>query len=682
MVNEDDPFGTSPSVRPSCNVPSPNADHGLQQHNEEENANTVAVNASNPQPVAALVPCLRGTMTYVGGIVYCKGKWAMSAAAHDIPGQTSEFEFKLIKADENGAYFPVSGMYQGWFNVKQPPPAKGAVKVEDKEMKISYILTESGHRINGEGYNKYGRFKLNGTLSAEGAVEMYREYYQVNPLPIAEPTPKRGKPAVKVPKMEPTSSPREGGRIRKMSSLLKEFTDPLARSRSSESLDRVTPAPTPRGIPVPAAPMRSSSERAPRLGGPLKRALELLKDICRHPQAVWFLEPVDPIALNIPDYVKIVKNPMDFGTIRANLEGLRYEDMAAFAEHMRLVFRNAMLFNQLPENPVHVAARDLSARFEDKYRSLQRSDGDESIPEPRPLQRSASLSSKKGGRIGTGMGGYNKFRPTYLPPAAMDGSTQTIMEMQRMMASMQDEIRSLRATVKEKEVMARIHETKEAAQNPLTFEEKKILINAIHRLPPARMEQVLDIIQRALPPGKEEDGGEIEVPLDALDTLTLRRLQAFIEDHGVGEKKKRPFATMSPQQQAAPRRVQQKAKKSRPSPSPQHPLGGEDDLPFFEDEDDLLFAADTFEEQSAGNKEEEQGYMLEGFDSNPLDAQVSNLDAWGVSATSTQPSTASAQGQSQGQNGQHEEEEEENLWSVAAAELRSKRPGDAVDSFG
>lgn len=67
-----------------------------------------------------------------------------------------------------------------------------------------------------------------------------------------------------------------------------------------------------------------------------------------------------------------------------------------------------------------------------------------------------------------------------------------------------------------------------AAQNPLTLEEKKQLIAAIHNLPPQKMEEVLEIIQRSLPPGTSDSDGEIQVPLDSLDTLTLRKLQTFI----------------------------------------------------------------------------------------------------------------------------------------------------------
>jgi hypothetical protein len=70
---------------------------------------------------------------------------------------------------------------------------------------------------------------------------------------------------------------------------------------------------------------------------------------------------------------------------------------------------------------------------------------------------------------------------------------------------------------------------RDAAQNPLTFEEKKTLIAKIHKLPPNKMEEVVEIIQAAIPPESRADSEEIEIPLDELDTYTLRRLQKFVE---------------------------------------------------------------------------------------------------------------------------------------------------------
>jgi hypothetical protein len=69
---------------------------------------------------------------------------------------------------------------------------------------------------------------------------------------------------------------------------------------------------------------------------------------------------------------------------------------------------------------------------------------------------------------------------------------------------------------------------RDAAQHPLSFEEKKALIAKIHKLPPHKMEQVVEIISNSInvDPNQSE---EMEVPLDELDTHTLRTLQKFVE---------------------------------------------------------------------------------------------------------------------------------------------------------
>ncbi len=171
----------------------------------------------------------------------------------------------------------------------------------------------------------------------------------------------------------------------------------------------------------------------------------------------------------------------------------------------------------------------------------------DSIPE---LKRQSSVASHSGaGRPSLGGGGVAKKKPIYgtanskqplapgprpapavgYLPSAGDSSSHQIMEMQRMMAAMQEEISSLRSAVRENEIVKRLTETKDAAHNPLTFDEKKKLIAQIHKLPPSKMEQVLEIIQAAIPKNENGEDGEIEVPLDALDTFTLRKLQKFIE---------------------------------------------------------------------------------------------------------------------------------------------------------
>ena len=53
----------------------------------------------------------------------------------------------------------------------------------------------------------------------------------------------------------------------------------------------------------------------------LRQCAALLKPLMKMDTAGTFLKPVDPVALNLPDYFSIVKEPMDLGTIQKKLEG-------------------------------------------------------------------------------------------------------------------------------------------------------------------------------------------------------------------------------------------------------------------------------------------------------------------------------------------------------------------------
>jgi hypothetical protein len=50
----------------------------------------------------------------------------------------------------------------------------------------------------------------------------------------------------------------------------------------------------------------------------------IVKFLERHVKAGPFLEAVDPVALNIPTYFSVIKNPMDISTLSANLESGKY----------------------------------------------------------------------------------------------------------------------------------------------------------------------------------------------------------------------------------------------------------------------------------------------------------------------------------------------------------------------
>ena len=51
----------------------------------------------------------------------------------------------------------------------------------------------------------------------------------------------------------------------------------------------------------------------------MKKCSKMLHLMKKHTSAYPFLTPVDPIGLKIPDYLEIVKEPIDLSTIENNL---------------------------------------------------------------------------------------------------------------------------------------------------------------------------------------------------------------------------------------------------------------------------------------------------------------------------------------------------------------------------
>ena len=83
---------------------------------------------------------------------------------------------------------------------------------------------------------------------------------------------------------------------------------------------------------------------------PSNELLDLFKPvwekIYNHTDAPPFQVPVDPISLQIPDYLTVVKTPMDLKTIRHRLDSGAYTDPWMFVSDMWLMFDNAWLYNR------------------------------------------------------------------------------------------------------------------------------------------------------------------------------------------------------------------------------------------------------------------------------------------------------------------------------------------------
>jgi bromodomain-containing protein 3 len=95
----------------------------------------------------------------------------------------------------------------------------------------------------------------------------------------------------------------------------------------------------------------------------------MLNTLWKQPQAWIFYEPVDPIKLNIPDYLVIIKQPMDLGTIKAKLHANQYLKFQDFLYDMNLVFENCILYNG-ENSTVSLMCKGVREEFKKLYYSL------------------------------------------------------------------------------------------------------------------------------------------------------------------------------------------------------------------------------------------------------------------------------------------------------------------------
>ncbi|KDO33592.1 hypothetical protein SPRG_19224 [Saprolegnia parasitica CBS 223.65] len=91
------------------------------------------------------------------------------------------------------------------------------------------------------------------------------------------------------------------------------------------------------------------------------RLMPLLTSLMETENGWAFNQPVDPVQWNIPDYLDVIKCPMDLGTIKKRLEAEHYVSVDSFASDVRLTSTNK--FN--------IAAKALLAQFEKDLSALK-----------------------------------------------------------------------------------------------------------------------------------------------------------------------------------------------------------------------------------------------------------------------------------------------------------------------
>ena len=104
----------------------------------------------------------------------------------------------------------------------------------------------------------------------------------------------------------------------------------------------------------------------------LKKCNDVMDKIRSHPLSELFLEPVDPIRDEAPDYFKSIKKPMDLTTVQNKLNKKMYRNVQEWKDDMQLISSNAIQYNGR-KNLVGQAGVELQKIFKELSKTI--SDG-------------------------------------------------------------------------------------------------------------------------------------------------------------------------------------------------------------------------------------------------------------------------------------------------------------------
>lgn len=104
-------------------------------------------------------------------------------------------------------------------------------------------------------------------------------------------------------------------------------------------------------------------------GEAAQKCYELLQNVKKHSLAGPFLQPVDPVALNLPDYLEVIMDPIDLSTIERNLKSGLYQNSQQFATDMRRIWLNSFTYNATESDMFYITL-EMATYFEKLFREF------------------------------------------------------------------------------------------------------------------------------------------------------------------------------------------------------------------------------------------------------------------------------------------------------------------------
>ncbi|XP_058778983.1 transcription factor GTE6-like [Vicia villosa] len=151
------------------------------------------------------------------------------------------------------------------------------------------------------------------------------------------------------------------------SSVNKKQNDVLKGNSTTKDKDKEKHVPSVKKQLLDASRRDAAAQK--RMQDLIRQFGTILRQMTQHKWAWPFMQPVDVEGLGLNDYYEVIDKPMDFNTIKNQMElqdGIGYKHVREVCADVRLVFKNAMKYND-ERSDVHVMAKTLLEKFEEKW---------------------------------------------------------------------------------------------------------------------------------------------------------------------------------------------------------------------------------------------------------------------------------------------------------------------------
>ncbi|XP_030673995.1 bromodomain-containing protein 3 isoform X1 [Nomascus leucogenys] len=159
----------------------------------------------------------------------------------------------------------------------------------------------------------------------------------------------------------------------------------------------------PAGIPAAPGPVNPPPPEVSNPSKPGRKTNQLqymqnvvVKTLWKHQFAWPFYQPVDAIKLNLPDYHKIIKNPMDMGTIKKRLENNYYWSASECMQDFNTMFTNCYIYNK-PTDDIVLMAQALEKIFLQKVAQMPQEEVELLPPAPKGKGRKPAAGAQSTG---------------------------------------------------------------------------------------------------------------------------------------------------------------------------------------------------------------------------------------------------------------------------------------------